>query len=311
MSHLRYLVNSITKLQLNANRAPILKFSTSVSDVDYFKKLQGSSSEVILDKSRSDKISVIAMNRQSNKNALSESFVNDLKAAYTELHNDQESRAVVICSLVKNVFCAGADLKERAKIPNKEVSALVGGLRSSFQQLNDLPMPVIAALDGHALGGGLEMALACDLRYATDNPKMKFGLVESHWALLPGAGGSQRLPRIIGRAKALELMFLAKTISGPEALRYGLVNGVAKQEDCPLPEMSAALTALKAAKEISKNGPIAIRMIKKAVHIGLSMPLMEGLELEGQCYDVVIPTKDRKEGMQAFAEKRAPIYVGE
>ncbi|VDQ12404.1 unnamed protein product [Trichobilharzia regenti] len=193
---------------------------------------------------------------------------------------------------VPGVFCAGADLIERAEVPDKDTPNLVAGLRSLFQRIYLLPMPTIAAIDGAAFGGGLELALACDIRYAGILAKCQLGLIETHWALLPGAGGSQRLPRLIGEAKAKELMYAAARITAEEAEHLGVVNSAISPKSVPSIWSDIVCT----------KGPIAVRQLKKAVN--------EGLSIEGQCYRVLVPTKDRKEGMSAFKEKREPVYHG-
>lgn len=167
-------------------------------------------------------------------------------------------------------------------------------------------MPIIAALDGVALGGGLEMALSCDLRVAADTTKM--GLVETKLAIIPGAGGTQRLPRIVGPAMAKELIFTGRVIDGAEAFKLGLVNRVVAQNQ----EGDAAYgKALELAKEILPQGPIALRMAKTAIDRGIEVDLDTGLTIEEFCYAQVIPTKDRLEGLMAFKEKRSPRYKGE
>lgn len=173
-------------------------------------------------------------------------------------------------------------------------------------ELEDLPMPTIAALDGVALGGGLEMALACDIRVASSTAKM--GLVETKLAVIPGAGGTQRLPRIIGQSLAKELIFTARVLDGTEAHRLGLVNHVQEQN---LQGNAAYLKALELAKEILPQGPIALRAAKKAISAGAQTDFDNALAIEKLCYAEVIPTKDRLEGLKAFREKRPPVYTGE
>lgn len=173
-------------------------------------------------------------------------------------------------------------------------------------ELENLPMPTIAALDGVALGGGLEMALACDMRVAASTAKM--GLVETRLAIIPGAGGTQRLPRLIGQSLAKELIFTARVLDGIEAHRLGIVNHVQEQNSNG---NAAYLKALALAKEILPQGPIALRAAKKAVSAGAQTDLDSALAIEELCYAQVIPTKDRLEGLKAFKEKRPPIYTGE
>ncbi len=183
-----------------------------------------------------------------------------------------------------------------------EAEVFVQGIRSTFTELEALPMPVLAVLEGAAFGGGLELALAADLRVAGAGARM--GLVETALAIIPGAGGTQRLPRLIGPARAKELIFSARRIDAVEAERLGLLNRV-------VPAGQALKAALDLAREILPNGPIALRMAKQAVNEGLELDLAGGLALEGVCYGQVIPTKDRLEGLAAFRDKRKPVYRGE
>ncbi|CAH8528085.1 unnamed protein product [Heterobilharzia americana] len=276
-------------------------------------KLRASSKYVTVDFSTKDGVAVLAMNYQAKKNALSRSFVSSLSEAVKELEMDNKSRVAIVCSLVSDVFCAGADLIERAEVPDIDTPDLVAGLRSLFQRIYLLPMPTIAAVDGAAFGGGLELALACDIRYAGILPKCRLGLVETHWALLPGAGGSQRLPRLIGEAKAKELMYAAMKITAEEAEHLGVVNTAVNPKTVPSAwaDMPGLYHSLQYASKVCTKGPLAVRQLKKAVNQGLAVGSLEaGLSIEGQCYRVLIPTRDRKEGMLAFKEKREPVYHG-
>ena len=162
-------------------------------------------------------IVVFGLNRPQAKNSFSRNLVYQLIDAVEAVKFDKGARVVIIKSTTPGIFCAGADLKERAKMPAHLVGAFVGKARRLITDLENLPMPVIAAIDGHALGGGLEMALACDLRIASDSAKM--GLVETKLAIIPGAGGTQRLPRIVGSALAKELIFTARVLSGQDAVK--------------------------------------------------------------------------------------------
>lgn len=251
-------------------------------------------------------IAIIALNRPQAKNAISVRFLNLFTEALNSLKHDKNVRAVIVRSLAPGIFCAGADLKERAKMAPSDVGPFVSKLRAMVSGLSTLPMPVIAALDGAALGGGLEIALACDLRTAASSTKM--GLVETKLAILPGAGGSQRLPRLVGVPVAKELIFTGRVLDGKEAHSLGLVNHVVDQNK----EGDAAYhRALDLAGEIAVNGPVAVRMAKLAINYGSEVDLATGLAFEETCYAQVIPTKDRLEGLQAFKEKRPPKYIGE
>lgn len=247
-------------------------------------------------------IVLLGLDRPAAKNALGRQLLGEFRQVLAELHFDLTTRVVVVHSLVPGVFCAGADLKERAGMTPSETAAFVHGLRSAFTELENLPMPVIAALEGAAFGGGLELALAADLRVAGAHAKV--GLVEAALAIIPGAGGTQRLPRLIGASKAKELIFTARRLDAAEAERLGLVDRVA-------PAGGALDAALALAREILPNGPVALRMAKQAVNRGLDMDQGSGLAFEQACYAQVIPTKDRLEGLAAFREKRKPQYRGE
>ncbi|XP_040013791.1 methylglutaconyl-CoA hydratase, mitochondrial isoform X3 [Xiphias gladius] len=226
--------------------------------------------------------------------------------AVEDIKKNNKVRSVILCSLVPGIFCAGADLKERAKMQQSEVGSFVSKARALITELGNLPTPTIAAIDGAALGGGLEMALACDIRIASNTANM--GLVETKLAIIPGAGGTQRLPRVIGVSLAKELIFASRVVDGTEACRLGLVSHSVEQNKSG---DAAYLRALELAREINPQGPIAIRMAKLAINQGIEVDLSTGLAIEEACYAQVIPTKDRLEGLAAFKEKRRPHYKGE
>lgn len=189
--------------------------------------------------------------------------------------------------------------------PN-EVHRFVNSLRKLVVNIENLPMPVISAIDGAALGGGLEIALACDMRTVASQVKM--GLVETRLAIMPGAGGTQRLPRIISPALAKELIFTARVFSGDEARKMGIANHSVAQNET---NDAAYLRALKLAEEILPNGPIGVRMAKRAINKGSQVDIGTGYSIEEDCYSQLIGTKDRVEGLAAFNEKRVPSYIGE
>merc|ERR1712004_113333 len=251
-------------------------------------------------------IVVFGLNRPEAKNSFSKNLVGQLIDAVEAVKFDKGVRVVIIKSTSPGIFCAGADLKERAKMPANMVGAFVGKARRLISDLENLPMPVIAAIDGHALGGGLEMALACDLRIASDSAKM--GLVETKLAIIPGAGGTQRLPRIVGSALAKELIFTARVLGGQDAAKIGLVNHSVPQTEAG---DAAYNKALELAAEILPNGPVGVKMAKVAINKGMDVDLGTAMSIEEACYAQVIPTKDRLEGLAAFKEKRRPSYTGE
>ncbi|XP_027554836.1 enoyl-CoA hydratase domain-containing protein 2, mitochondrial isoform X2 [Neopelma chrysocephalum] len=228
-----------------------------------------------------------------------------LFSALEQLRFDEKVRVVVFKSQVKGVFCAGADLKERAKMDDAEVGLFVRRLRNLMDEIAALPVPTIAAIDGYVLGGGLELALACDLRVAASSAKM--GLIETTRGLLPGAGGTQRLPRCVGIGLAKELIFTGRQIDGQQAFSMGLVNHSVPQNS----EGDAAYQrALALAKEILPQAPFAVKMGKLAINRGMEVDIASGMAIEGMCYAQNIPTRDRQEGMAAFREKRPPRFIG-
>ncbi|XP_037355186.1 enoyl-CoA hydratase domain-containing protein 2, mitochondrial isoform X2 [Talpa occidentalis] len=250
-------------------------------------------------------ITEILMNRPRARNALGNVFVSELLEALAQLREDQQVRVLLFRSAVKGVFCAGADLKEREQMSETEVGVFVQRLRGLMNEIAAFPAPTIAAMDGFALGGGLELALACDLRVAASSAVM--GLIETTRGLLPGAGGTQRLPRCLGVALAKELIFTGRRLSGMQAQALGLVNHAVPQNE----EGNAAYHRARAlAQEILPQAPIAVRLGKVAIDQGMEVDIASGMVIEGLCYAQNIPTQDRLEGMAAFREKRPPKFVG-
>ncbi|XP_046516109.1 enoyl-CoA hydratase domain-containing protein 2, mitochondrial isoform X3 [Equus quagga] len=251
-------------------------------------------------------ITEILMNRPRARNALGNVFVSELLEALAQLREDRQVRVLLFRSAVKGVFCAGADLKEREQMSEAEVEVFVQRLRGMMTEIAAFPAPTIAALDGFALGGGLELALACDLRVAAASTAV-MGLIETTRGLLPGAGGTQRLPRCLGVALAKELIFTGRRLSGTQAQVLGLVNHAVAQNE----EGNAAYHRARAlAQEILPQAPIAVRLSKVAIDRGMEVDIASGMAIEGICYAQNIPTQDRLEGMAAFREKRPPKFVG-
>jgi len=201
----------------------------------------------------------------------------------------------------QKAFCAGADLKERADLNELQVKEFIFTIRNLFTSIEYLNKPVIAAINGVALGGGAELFLACDIRIAAMNASI--GLTETRLAIIPGAGGTQRLPRLIGRGKAKELIFTGRRVDAREALQIGLVNQICENED--LHDECRKMAAM-----ICEAGPIAIEQAKYAINYGLETDLHTGLGIESNAYWVTVPTEDRLEGLAAFREKRKPVYKG-
>ena len=217
------------------------------------------------------------------------------------LHWDPEVRVIIVTGAGEKAFCAGADLKERASLGEDQVRQFIFTIRNLFTFIESMRKPVIAAVNGIALGGGTELALACDIRIASENATM--GLTETRLAIIPGAGGTQRLPRIIGRGKAKELIFTGRRVDAREALEIGLLNKVTQPE-------ALIETCLEMAAMICEAGPVAIMQAKYAINHGCEVDLHSGLAIESNAYWVTIPTEDRLEGLAAFREKRRPVYKG-
>lgn len=213
---------------------------------------------------QSEAIGIINLNRPSRKNAFGRVMLNQLREAI-EVIGSSPVQVVVLRSRVERCFSAGADLKERAEMNAEEVGPFVDNLRSVFGMIEALSIPSIAAIDGVALGGGLELALCCDLRYA--GPHAKIGLPETKLAILPAAGGSQRLSRLIGTSAAKELIFTAAILGPQEALNYRIVNGLTCQLNEPSP-LNALDKAMEVAQKIAENGPLAIKQAKVAIDHG-------------------------------------------
>ncbi|WP_449622341.1 enoyl-CoA hydratase [Robertmurraya sp. Marseille-Q9965] len=247
-------------------------------------------------------IATITLNRPEAANAFSRQMLAEINEIVGELKFNASIRTVIITGSGEKVFCAGADLKERAGMTPIEVKQTVALIRQVITAVELLPMPVIAAINGAAFGGGLELALACDIRIAAETAKV--GLTETSLAIIPGAGGTQRLPRLIGLGKAKELIFTAQRVDAFEANEIGLVEYV-------VPKEKLLQKALELANRISSNGPIAVAQAKIAINKGIEVDLLTGLEIEQMAYAMTIPTKDRIEGLTAFKEKRKPQYKGE
>lgn len=258
--------------------------------------------KTVLISSNSQGITTLMLNRPGAANSLSRKMLLELQAALAVCKSDISVRCVILTGAGNAAFCAGADLKERMGMTESEVSAAVKLIRDTINQLESLPKPVIAAINGAAFGGGLEMALACDIRIAAQTAKL--GLTETSLGIIPGAGGTQRLPRIIGRGRAKELIYTARRVEAEEALQIGLVEYV-------VPDEFLLDKALYIAGQIARNAPIAVEQAKIAIDKGLDRDIITGLAIEQKAYAVTIPTKDRSEGLRAFREKRDPIFKGE
>ncbi|AKU90971.1 enoyl-CoA hydratase-related protein [Vulgatibacter incomptus] len=247
-------------------------------------------------------VEVWTIDGEAKRNAISRAMRADLEALVAGAAGRKALRAVVITGAGDKAFCAGADLKERQGMSEEEVRTFLQDLRRTLRALELSPKVFIAAINGAAFGGGTELALACDLRVAA--PHAELALTETRLAIIPGGGGTQRLPRLCGMAVAKDLILTGRRVGAEEALRLGLVNRVA-------PTADAVAAAVAMAEEVAAGGPVALSAAKAAIQEGLELPLDEALELEYRKYQATIPTKDRLEGLAAFREKRKPVYTGE
>lgn len=258
-------------------------------------------SEDILIQEKKNGAAVLTLNRPAVMNSLNFPLLEFLSKHIEALRFDTDVRVVIITGMGGKAFCSGADLKERATMNPMQVEKFIFTLGRLLNDLDQLPKPVIAAVNGIALGGGTELALAADIRIAADNAVM--GLTETRLAIIPGGGGTQRLPRLVGRAKAKELIFTGRRIDAKEALSIGLVNQVTGpgklMESC-----------FRLVEMINETGPIAIAQAKYAINCGMETDLKTGIAIEANAYRICIPTEDRLEGLAAFREKRKPVYHG-
>jgi enoyl-CoA hydratase len=244
---------------------------------------------------------IVTVNRPDKLNALNSQVLVELERALAELDADPSVRGIILTGAGEKSFVAGADIGELAKlngVEGVEKCRIGQGLTRKMERLSK---PIIAAINGFALGGGCELALGCDIRIASENARI--GLPEVGLAIIPGYGGTQRLPRIIGKGLALELILTGRQVKADEALRIGLVNAVV-----PQPELLEKAREMVAA--IAKNGPLAVAAARRVVHQGLDVDLETGLALEATAFGVLCGTADTKEGLNAFVEKRKPEYKG-
>ncbi|ASK63419.1 enoyl-CoA hydratase [Virgibacillus phasianinus] len=258
-------------------------------------------SELISYEKIDDHIALLTLNRPEAANAMSKALLNELNKRIDDIERDSSVYCTIITGAGEKAFCAGADLKERKGMSESEVIQAVRYIGETVSRVAAMKMPVIAALNGVAFGGGLELALACDIRIAINTTKL--GLTETSLAIIPGAGGTQRLTRLIGLGQTKRLIYTGKPVSADEALHIGLVEFLADPNSL-LPEIT------EIARQIAKNGPIALKQAKTAIDKGIQTDIDTGLAIEHLCYKETIPTEDRLEGLTAFKEKRKPVYRG-
>ena len=246
-------------------------------------------------------ISTSRLNRPEKLNSLSAEMVQQLRSQLTTLETDRELRAVILTGEGERAFCAGTDVAELADKSEAEAIEISARGQKLCEQIESFPVPIIAAIDGIAAGGGFELALACHLRVASSGAS--FSLPEVKLGLIPAYGGTQRLAHEVGQARALEMMLTGKTISANEAFDLGLVNHLATNA-------SALVDATSLATEIAQLSPLSIRACLKAVTMGLQLPLDQGLALETELFASLFATEDVREGTSAFLEKRAAVFKG-
>jgi enoyl-CoA hydratase len=245
-------------------------------------------------------VAVLTIDRPEKRNALSAQVRAELIAALDAFREDAEVRVIVLTGAGEKAFVAGADIAEFAERTPLEQRAAMSG-RRVFEEIASYPKPVIAMINGFALGGGCELALACDLRVAGETARL--GQPEINLGIIPGGGGTQRLPRVVGTGQALRLVLTGELIDAAEALRIGLV-------DLVYPAAELRERTLEMARQMATKSPVALLMAKTAVHAAAEMPLQAGLAFERELFITCFASEDKREGVAAFLEKRAPVFEG-
>lgn len=245
-----------------------------------------------------DSIAIMKINRPEVLNALNKTTVEEIDSAIEYINQDASIKVLIITS--DNNFAAGADIKEMQNCNEEEAREF--SFSNTFNKIAALSIPTIAAIDGYALGGGLELALTCDFRVASDSAKM--GFPEINLGIMPGAGGTVRATKLIGESKAKELIFLGERINAEQAERIGLINIV-------VPKEKLMDTAMKLAEKLSQKAPVALKTAKESITKSIECNVTDALNYEGKNWSKLFNTKDQKEGMKAFIEKRKPNYKGQ
>ena len=248
-----------------------------------------------------DGIATVTVNRPDKLNALNRDTVSELSDAFTRVRDDAVIRALIVTGAGEKAFVAGADINELAVLSPTEARALAMRGQAVFRALETLPKPTVAAVNGFALGGGLELAMSCAIRVAS--PNAKFGQPEVKLGIVPGYGGTQRLPRLVGRGRAIDMLITGEAIDAAEAHRLGLVNYIA-----PLQELLPFCRSWM--QKVLANGPHAVALALQAVDVGLDCGLEQGLRFEATAFGLTAATEDRREGTRAFLEKRKAVFAG-
>jgi enoyl-CoA hydratase len=257
--------------------------------------------EHVLFETDSAGVALVTINRPDKLNALSAAVIAELRDAFERIQKDSGIRASILTGAGEKAFVAGADINELAALSPAEMRGAARRGQQTFRLLEISSKPSVAAINGYALGGGLELAMACTVRFASENARM--GQPEVKLGLIPGYGGSQRLARLVGRGRALELLLAGEPVTAAEAHRIGLVNAVVPQAEL----LSYSLGWLG---KVLANAPIAVALAMEAVDVGLDVGLEEGLRLEAASFGLCAATEDCREGTRAFLEKRRPAFAG-
>ena len=248
---------------------------------------------------KEDGIGIVTINRPESLNALNGEVCTELYKIFQEIEDDQDVRVIILTGSGERAFVAGADIAEMQPQSSLEISSFIDTGRKAFDRIYTLSKPVIAAINGFALGGGCELAMCCDLRIASENAK--FGQPEINLGIIPGAGGTQRLARLVGMTRAKELIYTGDIIDADTAYAIGLVNKV-------VPHDSLMAEAKELAHKLLSKSSIALSLAKQAINNGADISLSSALDIEAQCFSRCFDTEDQKEGMKAFLEKRKPEF---
>lgn len=255
-----------------------------------------------IDFERQDGVALVRLNRPEKLNSLTGEMILSLSDLFRGFASDSSLRAVILTGAGEKAFCVGTDITELAESDESEALRISQRGQALCDLIEQCPVPVIAALNGLAVGGGCEVALACHIRLATAN--VRFSLPETRLGIMPGYGGTQRMPREVGSSRALEIMLGGREVSAADAERLGLVNRIVETD-------VLSTEAQSLAQDIARLAPLAIRACLESVRVGLEFPLQEGLAIETRLFAELFATADMREGTRAFLEKRAPVFQGE